>query len=107
MTAIDSLKEFHCGPYEGSTDGSWLADWQSDRDVVGSESFSAFRNRVLAGMIEALRLDHPVLIVAHGGVFWALQRILGFAELSHLPNAVVARFEPPHAGTPSWRITFA
>jgi hypothetical protein len=40
-------------------------------------------------------------------VFWALQRILGFAELSHLPNAIVARFEPPAADRPGWRITFA
>jgi broad specificity phosphatase PhoE len=107
MTAIDALKEFHCGPYEGSTDGSWLADWQSDRDIAGPESFGDFRKRVLAGTIEALRLDDPVLIVAHGGVFWALQRILGFAELSHLPNAIVARFEPPAADRPGWRITFA
>jgi len=105
MTHYDSLREFDVGPYEGSTDGSWLEHWFADGLVDGPESFGDFRKRVLAGMIEALTLEHPVLIVAHGGVFWALQRLLGFAELIHAPNAVVARFEPPSAAGGAWRIT--
>ena len=104
LTAFDSLREFDVGPYEGSTDGTWLDDWFADRTVAGPETFSDFRKRVLAGMVEALLLDHPVLIVAHGGVFWALQRLLGFAELTHIPNAVVAHFEPPAEGGGTWRI---
>lgn len=56
-------------------------------------------------MIEALALEHPVLIVAHGGVFWALQRLLGLGELTHAPNAVVTRFEPPAAPGGAWQIT--
>jgi broad specificity phosphatase PhoE len=105
MTHFDSLREFDVGPYEGSTDGSWLDDWFADRAVQGPESFGDFRKRVLDGMIDALRLDHPVLIVAHGGVFWALQRLLGFVELTHIPNAVVARFDPPGAAGGTWQIT--
>jgi broad specificity phosphatase PhoE len=85
MTHYDALREF-------------------DAAIEDPESFSDFRNRVLGGMIEALTLDHPVLVVAHGGVFWALQRLLGFAELMHIPNCAVARFEPPAAGD-VWRIT--
>jgi broad specificity phosphatase PhoE len=106
LTELPALREFHCGPYEGSTDGAWLADWLADRVVDGPESFRAFRERVLAGIVAALLLDHPVLIVAHGGVFWALQRLLGLAELAHLPNAAVARFEPPQAPDQAWRITY-
>jgi broad specificity phosphatase PhoE len=104
MTHYDSLREFDVGPYEGSTDGSWLDHWFADGLVEGPESFSDFRKRVLTGMVEALTLDHPVLIVAHGGVFWALQRMLGFAELTHLPNAVLARFDPPSEAGGSWQI---
>ena len=96
VTPYDSLREFDVGPYEGSTDGSWLEHWFADGAVEGPESFGDFRKRVLGGMIEALTLEHPVLIVAHGGVFWALQRMLGFAALTHAPNAVVAHFEPGH-----------
>lgn len=116
ITELPDLREFSCGPYEGSTDGTWLDDWRADRTVAGPESFPAFRARVLAAMVEALRLDHPVLIVAHGGVFWALQRLLGFTETTHLANAVIVRFEPPvqSSGAESqasesraWRITFA
>ncbi len=105
MTHYDSLREFDVGPYEGSTDGSWLERWFADGAVEGPESFGDFRRRVLSGMIEALTLEHPVLIVAHGGVFWALQRLLGFAELTHAPNAVVARFEPPAVPGGAWQIT--
>ncbi|WP_395021489.1 histidine phosphatase family protein [Dongia sp.] len=105
MTHYDSLREFDVGPYEGSTDGSWLDRWFADGAVEGPESFGDFRQRVLAGTIAALTLEHPVLIVAHGGVFWALQRLLGFADLTHAPNAVVARFDPPAASGGAWRIT--
>ena len=105
VTQYDSLREFDVGPYEGSTDGSWMEDWFADGVVEGPESFGDFRKRVLGGMIEALSLEHPVLIVAHGGVFWALQRMLGFAALTHAPNAVVARFEPPATAGGTWQIT--
>jgi broad specificity phosphatase PhoE len=105
VTPYDSLREFDVGPYEGSTDGSWLEQWFADGVVEGPESFGDFRDRVLGGMIEALALEHPVLIVAHGGVFWALQRMLGFAALTHAPNAVVARFEPPAVAGGAWQIT--
>jgi len=104
MTHFDSLREFDVGPYEGSTDGGWIDDWLQDRLVEGPESFRDFRKRILAGMLEALRLDHPVLIVAHGGVFWALQRMLGSAEVTHIPNAVVAHFAPPLEAGGSWQI---
>jgi broad specificity phosphatase PhoE len=104
MTHYDSLREFDVGPYEGSTDGSWLDHWFADGPVEGPESFSDFRTRVLAGMVEALTLDHPVLVVAHGGVFWALQRMLGFAELMHIPNAVIAHFQPPADPGGTWQI---
>jgi broad specificity phosphatase PhoE len=105
VTPYDSLREFDVGPYEGSTDGSWLEHWFADGAVEGPESFGDFRQRVLGGMIGALTLEHPVLIVAHGGVFWALQRMLGFAALTHAPNAVVARFEPPAVAGGTWQIT--
>jgi broad specificity phosphatase PhoE len=105
VTHYDSLREFDVGPYEGSTDGSWLEHWFADGLVAGPESFGDFRKRVLAGMIEALALEHPVLIVAHGGVFWALQRLVGLAALTHAPNAVVARFEPPAMAGGAWQIT--
>jgi broad specificity phosphatase PhoE len=105
VTHYDALREFDVGPYEGSTDGSWLERWFADGAVEGPESFGDFRKRVLGGMIDALTLEHPVLIVAHGGVFWALQRMLGFAELKHAPNAVLARFEPPAIAGGTWQIT--
>jgi probable phosphoglycerate mutase len=104
LTAFDALREFDVGPYEGSSDGSWIDDWRADRPVTGPERFADFRERVREGVTRALQLDHPVLIVGHGGVFWALQRMLGFTEVSSIANAVLAHFQPPQGGGESWRI---
>jgi broad specificity phosphatase PhoE len=104
MTAFVELQEFDVGPYEGSHDMSWLDHWRADGLVEGIESFPDFRRRVLAGLSRALDLDHPVLVVAHGGVFWALQRMLGVAALAHLQNAELAHFEPPVDGGADWHI---
>ena len=101
---FDTLREFDVGPFEGSTDGAWIADWWAGRPVVGPETMEDFSRRVVAGLTEALRLDHPVLVVAHGGVFWALQRILGFEAFVDISNAAVARFDPPVASGAPWRI---
>jgi probable phosphoglycerate mutase len=39
---------------------------------IGPEPVLVFMQRVLRGMQQALSLDGPVLIIAHGGVHWAL-----------------------------------
>jgi broad specificity phosphatase PhoE len=104
LTAFDALREFDVGPYEGSHDNSWMEDWWADRPVEGPELFADFRTRVLSGMMQALALDHPVLVVAHGGVFWALQRMLGVADLVHLGNAELACFAPPAQPGMNWHI---
>jgi probable phosphoglycerate mutase len=104
MTPFAELQEFGVGPYEGSSDMTWMDHWWADGLIEGIESFPDFRRRVLAGLTRALDLDHPVLVVAHGGVFWALQRILGVADLAHLHNAELAHFEPPSPGNSDWHI---
>ncbi len=102
VVEVPGLEEFDVGPYEGRTEGHWLAAWQADEVVPGIEPFPAFRTRVAAAVNRAL--DHPgeVLVVAHGGVFWALERLCGTGGLSRLPNCAPARLSPLEAT--SWRI---
>lgn len=91
---VPGLEEFDVGPYEGRTEGHWLASWQADEEVAGIEPFPAFRRRVLAAINQALSHPGEVLVVAHGGVFWALERLCGTSGFSRLSNCHPVRVAP-------------
>lgn len=97
VVAIPGLEEFGVGPYEGRSEGHWLAPWQADEAVEGVEHFPAFRRRV--GLAVNAALEHPgtVLVVAHGGVFWALERLCGAPGLTRLPNCTPVQVAPAQA----------
>jgi probable phosphoglycerate mutase len=95
VTALESLREFDVGPYQASTNGAWIPDWLAGRPVPGPEGFDDFCRRIVAGLITALSLEPEVLVVAHGGVFWALQRVLGHETSADIANCAIARFDPP------------
>jgi probable phosphoglycerate mutase len=89
------------GPYEGVADYSWVTAWREDKLVDGIEPFSAVRKRVVDAANRALASASHVLIVAHGGVFWALQ------HLCRSPFTPLAHCRPAHlspVGETSWRI---
>ncbi|HNB27680.1 MAG TPA: histidine phosphatase family protein [Alphaproteobacteria bacterium] len=102
VVAVAGLEEFDVGPYEGRTEGHWLAPWHADAEVPGVESFPAFRQRVAAAVNGALGHPGEVLVVAHGGVFWALERLCGAPGLSRLANCAPVRLDP--SGEAAWRI---
>ncbi len=102
---IDELMEFDVGPFAGAADGGdWLADWRLGGIFPGVESLGAFATRVQAGITKALSLEAPVLVVAHGGLIWALEHLLGLPAALDIRNTTLARFEPPADATRSWRI---
>ena len=61
--------------------------------------------RALAGLNAALRHPGPVLIVGHGGVYWAVQRHGRLDADSDIPNCVPVRYDPPVDGFPGWTAT--
>lgn len=99
---IPGLLEMDVGPYEGRTEGYWLESWRADEAVPGIEPFPAFRRRIAAAINHALGHPGEVLVVAHGGVFWALERLCGRPGFTRLPNCAPARLTP--AGATSWRL---
>jgi len=102
VVEIPGLEEFNVGPYEGRTEGHWLEPWRADEPVEGVEPFPAFRRRIGAAVNRALGHPGEVLVVAHGGVFWALERLCGTGGFTRLPNCRPARLTPQEAG--GWRI---
>ncbi len=78
--------------------------WHEGEPMERVEAFTDFSARVGRGLIRALALDHPVLVVAHGGVFRAIEKRLGCAGTTNVPNCGLARFEPPASLNGTWRI---
>lgn len=101
VTDVPGLEETDVGPYEGVADYSWITAWREDEPVTGIEPFPAVRKRVTEATNQALRTGSHVLIVAHGGVFWALQ------HLCKSPFIPLAHCRPAHlspVGETAWRI---
>lgn len=77
LTLIDDLMEARLGVLEGKVYEAGLGDWDRGIAPEGGETRHAFFARALAGINRALAgWDRPglyPLIVAHGGIFRAIQ----------------------------------
>lgn len=102
MVAIDELKEFNLGSYAGEVIGDWFDDWLAGRSLPQGETFTEFVERSLIGVERALQEEGPVLIVAHGGTYWAIQQALELLELPDLANCVPSKFLPPGEAKAEW-----
>ena len=94
---VENLRECGLGADEGRDGGEWFMDWRAGiYTPEDAESYSDFLVRALDGVNEALARtsDDPLLIVAHGGVFWSVARHIGLGPDVHAGNGVVMRVAP-------------
>jgi 2,3-bisphosphoglycerate-dependent phosphoglycerate mutase len=98
---VPGLEEMDVGPYEGVADYSWVKPWRDGEPVAGIEPFPDMRKRVAGAANRALGNASHVLIVAHGGVFWALQHLCQ-SPFTSLGNCRAAHLSP--VGEMAWRI---
>ena len=103
VTIIEDLRERDWGEWEGQ---AFPADLGHPHPP-GGEEMGGYLARV-AGALErffALSGDGPALIVAHGGIFHALCRLLGVANATAgvIGNAQPVRFQPT-AGESGWTV---
>jgi broad specificity phosphatase PhoE len=104
ITIIDDFKEISLGEAQGQPrQPQRIKEWREGGKIEGAEPFSAFVHRVKRGLEQALKLPEPVLIVAHGGVYWAIQSLLG-APFSNLLNCAAIYHRPPVHPTHPWFI---
>lgn len=103
VTVIDELKECSWGTMEGQSkaDDTWLDDWRQDLPIEGAELFSEFSTRVLRGFKKAMELPGPVLIVAHGGVYWPIQKALNLS-IEDLKNCEPMYHKAPSSQDTPW-----
>ncbi len=105
VTIVDEVKEAHWGVAEGKAKigEDFLTPWKNGKMYEGAECYPCFSQRVCSGVHKALQYPSPVLIIAHGGVYWPLQTILGQDEF-HLPNGLPVIHTPPEQPGLSWNI---
>ncbi len=105
LVVIDALKECGYGVVEGQVrGGSWFKAWRDGGTIEGAESYEGFMARALQGLNAALAHPGPVLIVAHAGIYWAIQRYARL-ERTFLENGRPVRHDPPTAAVPGWITT--
>jgi probable phosphoglycerate mutase len=105
VQVIDELKEACWGGFEGAVKGEWYTDWLDGRSGNGAEPYGEFIQRATRGINAALANDGPVLIVAHGGVYWAIEHGTRIRNGGDAANCGVLFHESPSPATPDWQVT--
>jgi len=104
VVEIDDLKESNFGSYEGHPSGPWREAWMKGEELPGAELFEDFLERCLSAINRALENPGPVLIVSHGGVFYAIRRwALGGAAV-RTGNCELMALAPPKARDEKWKL---
>lgn len=105
LTPENNLKECSWGEAEGSIiPSSPVTLFLAEGNVpLGGEPIQDFMNRIQQSMQTILNHNTLPLIVAHGGVYWALQHITGcIGEDIH--NCTPCLFTPGEEGNSPWNI---
>lgn len=100
---IDGLKECCWGIQEGQAvdDGTLFKNWLKGHHYIGAETVQSFEKRVLSGLNQALSLPGPVLIVAHGGVYAIIRKLLSL-PLIPFHNCMACYHRPPEHPSHPW-----
>ena len=106
LVVVEKLTECSFGVLEGEIRGNWYQDWRNGMEMPeGVDVYGEFIERALAGINESLSKEGPVLIVGHGGVYWAVQEHGASDIEGNLPNAVPIHHEPPNSERRAWITT--
>jgi probable phosphoglycerate mutase len=98
---VDDLKEACWGECEGSLKGAWFEKWKAGVTPAGAEPFVEFLGRGLRGLNTALGSGERVLIVAHGGTYWAVGSAIGVRLEEDVPNCTpIYHSAPSQKGSP-------
>jgi broad specificity phosphatase PhoE len=87
LVTIDELAEWDVGSWDHRPFIAVRDEFLGPVDPPGGETRSAFVIRVKAALHRCAAAEQPALIVSHGGVWMALQQILGL-EANRSENAI-------------------
>jgi len=102
---IANLMECSFGEVEGQpSNGDWVETWRQGGPMPGGETYDTYTRRILRAFNEALEQPGPVLIVSHGGNFWALEHHGLIPPGPRVPNCGLFRLEPPASDSKYWHV---
>jgi broad specificity phosphatase PhoE len=104
VVVIDDLKEAAWGVFEGQAKGPWFNLWKDGKTHEGAEPYEAFLHRALRGINLALQEQAPVLIVAHGGTYWSVEKHSRISLTEDIPNCTPVFHQPPPLGQAAWLV---
>ena len=106
LIVVDELRECSFWVLEGEVRGNWYNDWRRGIEMPdGVDVYAEFIERALRAVNESLFNKGPVLIVGHGGVYWAVQEHGASEIVGNIPNAVPIRHDPPNGSGSAWTTT--
>jgi probable phosphoglycerate mutase len=98
LVEVPELMECCWGDHEGDVKGKWTDDWVAGAEISGAD----FLQRALCGINKSLQHKDPVLIVSHGGVFWAVQQFAQLGNRFDLRNGVPIFLRAPFKANAPW-----
>jgi len=106
MTLVDDLMEARLGVLEGKVYEAGLGDWDRGIAPEGAETQDIFFARAISGINRVLtawnRRDAHPLIVAHGGIFRAVQRHALRSDAWTVTNCCPVLVLPPEREGRAW-----
>jgi len=105
LLVVDGLKERSVGVLEGTVrHKSTIANDSIYKEPIEkSEHVDEFKARIAHALHEILDPAHTTLIVAHGGVYWAIMEMIGFKE-QQSQNCIPYLFVPPKDNQSLWTV---
>ncbi len=102
VTYEPAIREVIFGGMEGKPLSPWFESWMDGSFTPeGAESFAELTARIDTALQTILTLPGPVLIVAHGGVFRAVRKLMGISSRGLTPNGQPLFCKPAASG---WQI---
>ena len=105
LVIVDALKEIHFAAAEGEP--LLRHPYEAllrDAERYGGEPFDVFVARAVSGLNQALAHPGPVLVVAHGGIFCAVQARVRVDYDGDMTNGAPVCLEPVDGEEGAWRM---
>ena len=103
LVVVDGLQEMCFGDQEGQpVTASTHEELFADACNWGGETIDAFVDRVIGAVEESLSHPGPVLVVAHGGVYWAMAKRFGMETGTGIANALPVHIRAPENNNGTW-----